>query len=43
MSVQRQTLRLVGESPPEDFGERLERFMQGEWSWTAPARPARRG
>lgn len=28
MSVERQTLRLVGEGPPEDFGERLERFMQ---------------
>ena len=23
-----QTLRLVGEGPPEDFGERLEQFMQ---------------
>ncbi|MDE2932737.1 MAG: hypothetical protein OXS47_02565 [Chloroflexota bacterium] len=28
MSVQRQTLRLVGDGFPEDFGERLERFMQ---------------
>lgn len=28
MSVQRQTIRLVGEASPEDFGKRLERFMQ---------------
>lgn len=28
MPAQRQTLRLVGETPPEDFGERLEQFMQ---------------
>lgn len=28
MSVQRQTLRLVGDGFPEDFGERLEQFMQ---------------
>ena len=28
MLIQRQTLPLVGEAPPEDFGERLERFMQ---------------
>ena len=28
MSVERQTLRLVGEASPEDFGKRLERFMQ---------------
>ena len=28
MSVERQTLRLVSDGLPEDFGERLERFMQ---------------
>ena len=28
MSVEKQTLQLVGEGPPEDFGEWLERFMQ---------------
>lgn len=28
LSVGRQTLRLVGESPSEDFGERLRLFMQ---------------
>ena len=28
MSPEKQTLRLVGEASPEDFGKRLERFMQ---------------